>query len=171
MPRFGEIQVLAPAPRDSERLRLYDNLLADVAPLRSDGRRVLRPSRRGLLRLGGGLIAVAAQPACDADDVEAALGVIIFIANVAIHIAAAVEGEILLTNYYDRPINLEGLFSLFSTEHEVPVDTTEPSDWSIPPGDTVLPFGDLYAMNPGPHFVEMLLGGSAHESELFSIEA
>lgn len=152
-------------------MQFYDNLLADVAPIQSDGRRVLRPSRRGLLRLSPGLLVVASQPACDADDVETAIEVIILVAQLVVSISAAIEGEILLVNSYGQIINLEALFSLFYALDDAPVDTTQRSSLSIPPGDSMLEFGDLYAMNTGPHFVEMLLGGSAHASEVFSVEA
>lgn len=169
MPRPPGLQTLSSAPRDGERLQLYDNLLADAAPRQSDGRRVLRPSRRGLVQLGGGLLAFASQPACEADEVEAVIDVIIIVAQITITIAAAIEGETLLTNSWGQPLYLESLFSLIQAEDEQAVDTTSPAQWSIPPGDSMFGFGGLYALDPGPHFVEMLLGGSAHESEQISV--
>ena len=64
---------------------------------------------------------------------------------------------------------IQTLFSLIQAEDEQAVDTTALDTWSIPPGDSMFGFGGLYALDPGPHFVEMLLGGSAHESELISV--
>ena len=151
-----------------------DRVLNDLAPHDPAGQRRLRPSRRGLLRLGSGLVATTMLPACDAANVKQNLKLIIllFQAGKKIYdLTHPISGNTLLVNDSDKTVRLEALFTLqeaFPSGAEADAYSPE-APWSVPPGDSSFSFGDLHANNVGEHLIQMNLGGTSYETDPFTV--
>lgn len=152
---------------------LFENLLDDVAPVDVTGRRVVRPSRRGFIRLGSGLVAAVLVPtvsACSEDAVSAVLTVL----KAAFSITEAVAGDTLLVNEGNETRYIDSLFYLaesFTAQHNSVDMYQPPSTWALPPGDSVYPYGDLWAERSGQHIVDLLMEGLIYSSDKFLINA
>lgn len=158
--------------------QLIENVLNDIAPLDVTATRNVRFSRRGLIKIGGGLVAVAMLPvaACvDPQQVETgiALAILLFqVGKEVYELSQTISGETMLVNDGSTPVRLESLFKLleaFAGGGEA--DSYSPdAPWSIPPGDSSFSFGDLNARSIGEHLVQMLLAGSTYETDQFKVE-
>lgn len=150
---------------------LHENILDDVAPIDVTGSRIVRPSRRGLLRCGGGLLALALVPtACEPEEVELTLGVLLLLANVAFGLDEPVTGDAILSNTTDSTMNLGAIFSLIQSLSMNAVSSYDPDGiWSLPPGEWAFPYGDLYAIQTGKHLVEGSIGGGKYQTDQFDI--
>ncbi len=156
--------------------QFMENVLNDLAPQDPAGLRRLRPSRRGLIRLGTGLVAITMLPvpACEPQQVEQgiALAVLLFKAGKEIYdLSQTISGQTMLVNDGDKTVRLESLFKLleaFAGGGEA--DSYSPdAPWKIPPGDSSFNFGQLNAANVGEHLVQMLLAGTSYETDPFMV--
>ena len=156
--------------------QFLEKVLDDLAPHNPAGLRRLRPSRRGLIRLGSGLVAVTMLPvpACDPQQVEQgiALAVLLFKAGKEIYdLSQTISGKTMLVNDGDKTVRLESLFKLleaFAGGGEADAYSPD-APWTIPPGDSSFSFGELNAITTGEHLVQMLLAGSSYETDPFMV--
>jgi len=159
-----------------DEAQIRHNLMNDLAPQDAAGRRHLRPSRRGLIRLGSGLIAVTLLPvpACSPQTAKQDLALIVALFKVGQLIyqrAQEISGQTMVVNNGDKTVRLESLFSLQETFADgAEADSYTPdAPWSIPPGESSFPFGELHANNVGEHLIQLTLAGSSYETDPFMV--
>ena len=159
-----------------DEAQIRHNLMNDLAPQDAAGRRHLRPSRRGLIRLGSGLIAVTLLPipACSPQTAKRDLALIVALFKVGELIyqrTQEISGQTMVVNNGEKTVRLESLFTLQEAfAGGDTADSYSPDEpWSIPPGESSFPFGELHANNVGEHLIQLTLAGSSYETEPFMV--
>lgn len=138
--------------------------------VRLKGARPAGPSRREVMASMTGLAFVATAPSgcgLTGDQIAALIDLIVQVAKIGFEIAEEVTGMLEFENDGDSTQYIEGVICLVNKAGSIVDEVT--AYFEVPPGDSGIPFGNLFGDEAGEHLVEVLTAVGDWNSDTFQI--
>jgi hypothetical protein len=138
-----------------------------------------RLPRREFIRTASGLVLLSSAElvlaGCPSEAQTEVVRVVILVFKAALEAFTRtdeIHGDVGFDNPSSQSIRFEGLTSLIEAfSNGIVTDRSEPKLYEVPPGGKSYGWGDLWATNVGPHFVNLLFGGDNVSTPPFDVRA